>query len=255
MSERKQRFEVGTSVRIEAATSSGDISARPGDAGEVLVTVKGPGADDYQITQHGDTIRVLPENTGVLRRFSTAEVFLTTPSGASLHLTAASGDISVQAPVADVEATAASGEIRVGSVSGAGRLRTASGDIQVDSVGGRLFVDSASGDVRVGRVGSDMAAHSASGDISVDYAAGAVDVNTASGDLQVLHVDGDDVRVKTVSGDVRLGIPPRRTLEVEVQTLSGDVRNRLPTGDGSPPEKRVVLTVKTLSGDITLHGI
>jgi DUF4097 and DUF4098 domain-containing protein YvlB len=57
-----------------------------------------------------------------------------------------------------------------------------------------------------------------------------------------------------VSGDVRLGIPPRRTLDVEVQTLSGDVRNRLPTGDGSPPEKRVTLTVKTLSGDITLQG-
>ena len=254
MSERNQRFEVAVKVRIEAATSSGDISARPGDTGEVLVGVKGPGADDYQITQHGDTIRVLPESTGLLHRFSIAEVFLTTPPGASLQLTAASGDISVQAPVEDVEATAASGEIRVGSVSGAGRLRTASGDIQVDAVSGRLFVDSSSGDVRVGHVGSNIAVNSASGDISVDYAAGAVDVNTASGDLLVLHVDGDDVRVKTVSGDVRLGIPPRRTLDVEVQTLSGDVRNRLPKGDGSPAEKRVTLTVKTLSGDITLQG-
>ena len=254
MSERNQRFEVGTGVRIEAATSSGDINVRPGDAGEVLVRIKGPGADDYQIAQHGDTIRVLPENTGVLRRFSTAEVFLTTPPGTSLELTAASGDITVQAPVDDVEASAASGDIRVGSVSGTGRLRTASGDIQVDAVDGRLFVDSSSGDVRVGRVAGDLAANSASGEISVDHAAGAVDVNTASGDLVVLRVDGDDVRVKTVSGDVRLGIPPRRTLDVEVQTLSGDVRNRLPQGDGSPPEKRVSLAVKTLSGDITLQG-
>ena len=138
---------------------------------------------------------------------------------------------------------------------GDGRARSTSGDIQIHAVQGRLVVDSASGDVRLDRVGDDLTVTTASGDVEVDYAAAGVEVKTTSGDLTVRHIDGDDVRVKTMSGDWRFCTAPCRTLEVDVQTLSGEVRNRLPAGDGSPPEKRVGIWAKTLSGDITLQGI
>ncbi|MGI8823040.1 MAG: DUF4097 family beta strand repeat-containing protein [Acidimicrobiia bacterium] len=255
MSSRLEQFAVGERFRVEATTTSGEITVRSGNPGEVVVRVDGPAADDYRISQHGDTISVVPERSGILRRFSATEVFLELPPGGSLSLTTASGDIVVQAETADLEATSASGDIRVGSVAGSGRIRSASGDISMDTVGGHLSVDTAAGDLRVGRVGSDLNASSAAGDIAVDFCGECVDVNTASGDITIRRVDGSDVRVKTMSGDVRLGIPPRRTLEVDLQTLSGDVRNRLPQGDGSPPEKRVALKVKTLSGDVTLQGV
>lgn len=255
MTGRVEQFTVGERFRIEATTTSGEITVRTGSAEEVVVRVDGPAAEDYRISQHGDTISVVPERSSMLRRFSSTDVFLDVPPGGSLSLISASGDLLVQAEVAELDATTASGDIKVATVTGPGRIRSASGDISVDAVDGHLAVDTAAGDVRVGRVGSDLLVTSASGDIAVDYCAECVDARTASGDLTIRKVGGADVAVKTMSGDIRLGIPPRRTLDVDLQTLSGDVRNRLPQGDGSPPEKRIAIKVKTLSGDVTLQGV
>ena len=59
---------------------------------------------------------------------------------------------------------------------------------------------------------------------------------------------------KTLSGNLKIGIPPRRRVDFDVQSLSGEMRSDLPPGDGSPPERTIEIKVKTISGDVLLVG-
>ena len=68
------------------------------------------------------------------------------------------------------------------------------------------------------------------------------------------RLTGSGLSAKSLSGDLKVGIPPRRRIDFDVQSLSGEMRTDLPPGDGSPPEKQVTLRVKSVSGNVTLVG-
>ena len=72
--------------------------------------------------------------------------------------------------------------------------------------------------------------------------------------MSVRTVEGPSVAAKNMSGDLKLGIPPRRHVDFDVQSLSGEMRTDLPDSDGSPPEKTLKLRVKSVSGDVLLVG-
>lgn len=246
-------FTVGPRVRIEASTGSGDIVVSPGTPGTVAVRVDG-GAGSYLAEQSGDSIIVKPAKSGFFSRFGGADVFLEVPEGAELSLSCSSGDTMVNVSAQEIEASSASGDIRVQRIERSGRLRCASGDISVGDVGEGLVVTSASGSIRVGEIGRTLSVTSGSGDITIGAVGETAQLKAASGDITVGRFDGTELTAKTLSGDLRLGLPPRRLLDVDLQTMSGDVRNRLPAGDGSPPERTVALRVTTVSGNVTLRG-
>ncbi len=253
MSERNQTFQVGDRVRVEAATTAGEVVVSEGAAGTVSVRVSGSKADEFRIEQRGDLIVVAPER-GMRRWFGGADIDLEVPAGAILHLRTTSGDVAVNVPTAELNVSLASGDVRAADVAGIAVVRSAAGDVYVDDVGERLEVTTASGDVRVGRVGRDLTATTASGYVHVERVGETAGVKTASGDVVISRFDGTDLQVTTLSGDVRVGLPPRRLLDLDLQTLSGDLRNRLPEGGGGAPERSVTLRLKTVSGDVTLEG-
>lgn len=253
MSDRSETFSVADRVRIEASTTAGEIVVTEGPPRSVRVRVSGSKADEFRIEQRGDVIVVGPER-GMRRWLGGADIDIEIPAGASVSLAASSGDVIVDAPVAELSVAVASGDVRGGSVAHTAQIKSASGDVSLDDVGERLDVAVASGTVRIGSVGSDLTVTSASGDVSVDFIGESATLKTASGDVSVGRFGGGDIRVTTLSGNVRIGLPARRMLDVDLQTLTGDLRNRLPDGDGSDPERSVSLRLKTVSGDVTLEG-
>ncbi len=252
MTDIRRVFEVGDRVRLEASTTSGDIVVSEGDSGVVDVLVDS-GGENYDLEQHGDLITVRPKR-GLLRRFSSSDIHLEVPPQASLSLSCTSGDIIVNAPVRELHAGTAAGDLRIGFVERSANLRSASGDVYADEVGERLQITTASGTVRIGTVGRDLTVTSASGDVQADYVGESANVKSASGDVRLRNFEGGDLRARTLSGDISIGLPPRRLLDVDLQTLSGELRNRLPEGDGSEPDRTVTLHLKTVSGDVTLRG-
>lgn len=252
-SDLERTFSVGSRIRIEAGTGAGDIVVSPGSHDEVQVRVE-DGDRTHLVEQSGDVIYVRPVRSSFFGRRSGGDVHLAVPEHAELSLSCASGDVMVNVDVREVDISTASGDIRVGRVQRSASLRSASGDVTVDDVGDQLDVASASGSVRVGSVGRDLTVATGSGDVVVDRVGASADVKTASGDVTVFCFAGADMAVKSMSGDIRVGVPPRRLLEVDLQTLSGELRNQLPEGDGSPPEASVVLRFTTVSGDIILRG-
>jgi DUF4097 and DUF4098 domain-containing protein YvlB len=253
MSERSQAFQVGDRVRVEAATTAGEIVAVEGAAGMVSVRVSGSRAEEFRIEQRGDLIVVVPER-GMRRWLGGADIDLVVPVGATLDLRTTSGDVVVDVRVTELSVSLASGDVRAGDVARIATVRSAAGDISIGSVGERLEATTASGDVRIGQVERDLTVSTASGLVHIDRVGETASVKSASGDVVVSRFDGTDLQVATLSGDVRIGVPSRRLLDVDLQTLSGDLRNRLPEGEGGEPERSVSLRLKTVSGDVTLEG-
>ena len=133
-------------------------------------------------------------------------------------------DLSVETGSADTRATG-----RFGSVT------TKTGDVAAGPVAGRAQVKTAAGDVNLKEVASDVAVTSASGDVVV----GAVTQGT--------------VELKSVSGDLVVGIRRGSRVWMDVKTVTGDARSELDAGvddDGEGP--LVELKATAMSGDIRI---
>ncbi len=252
MSDRIETFEVGETVRVIAATRSGDIAVVGGDPGSVQVVIDGPGAGNYEIDQLGDVISVEPRRKG---RFigSSADLILTVPDGASLELSCTSGDVNVQGEVEEMRVSVASGDVRADRIRSGCRINSASGDIRVNSVRD-AEINTASGTVRLGRVIRNLRLNAASGNVYVDAIGDSAICKVASSDVRIGSFEGSEIRHKTMSGNLHLGIPAQRTIDLDFTSVSGRLRNRLPKGDGSPSKKLVTISMTAVSGDLTLKG-
>ena len=90
---------------------------------------------------------------------------------------------------------------------------TASGDLEVGAAGNRVEVKGTSGSVRLGEL-----SHGAR-------------IMNVSGDVRVLSVDRGTLHVRSVSGDVSVGVAEGVDLHVDVETMSGAVNSEIPLDD------------------------
>ena len=184
------------------------------------------------------------------------ECRVTCPVGTDLDLAGASTDVRAEGELGDVSARTASGDIRLQTVSGALQVKTASGDVLVGDVGGQGSVATVSGDVGVERLDAPLTTRSVSGDISVGTISAELGVSTTSGDVDLKAVHAGEVRVQTVSGDVRVGIARGTRVWVDAASVSGDLESELGLEGqeaADEPEGAVVpLHVKTVSGDVAV---
>jgi DUF4097 and DUF4098 domain-containing protein YvlB len=253
MSDVRREFAVDGPATLVVTTFSGDIVITEAPAGVVRARISGGGADRFEVEQLGDVIRVEAErgNRGFAKRASAA-VSVEAPAGTDVELRSASGDVIIRSEVGSVRVGLASGDLKMGVATGDMTAKTASGDLFVESIAGMLRAQTASGDIRVDTIGSDCEIMTASGDVFIGTVAGRVDVKSASGDATFRAVQGDVVVGKTVSGNVRIGIPPKRVVEVDLHALSGSLKSALTEGHNDAPEKTLSIKVHTVSGDVYL---
>lgn len=246
---RHETFEVGGRPRIEVNLPSGDVIFLPGEPGRVEVDVEGRKAEDLVIEQRGGRIFLrTPDRLG--SRWDSFDVTVRTPAGADLEVRVASADVEVQVALGSLAASLASGHIRAEEIEGDAAVESASGDVDLGEVGGSLDVSTASGDVQLSRAGGRVVMHTASGEARVGTVLAALSVSTQSGDVEVERYEGGDLECSSTSGDVRIGLPSGRTLDVDLNTVSGDIRSDFSPEDGDGATAR--LRVKTVSGDIAL---
>jgi DUF4097 and DUF4098 domain-containing protein YvlB len=234
---RTETFPTGHAhCTVSVSMASGQIEVRAIDALHVSVDLDADHADDWDVSQFGDSVVVRAPRR---RRTRSAKVGLQVPIGTDIRIEAASADVVMHGTVGDVRVRTASGDLRADEVA---RLDfgSASGDVQVHTVTGRLMASTASGDVRATRVGDDC------------------QCGTASGDVRIECCDGDSIDVKTVSGDIQLGLPAGIRVDPDIHTLSG--RTRLPAPRTSPapadaPRRNVRLRLRAVSGDVTVERI
>lgn len=173
-----------------------------------------------------------PEGTDVALDSQSADLEGRGPLGAvAVH--SASGDVTLD-DATSVSYATASGDLTAGAVAEALAVKSASGDVDVRSVGGNAAVNTVSGDVRIGATAGPAAVRTVSGDVQLDAAGADVVVSSVSGDVEVgavpglvLWIDAQSVS-GTMTSELDVGDDPagsdEKPVELRIRTVSGDVR-------------------------------
>lgn len=252
---RDEQFQVGERAQLEVQIPSGDLQVIAGsETGMIRVSLDASNVDGFEITQMGDTVSVR-ESSRWLSRSRSVRMVVQVPHRTDVTVTSASAGVSLRGTFGSVRARTASGDVDVDEVDRL-EVSTASGDTRVGVVHGDAGFTTASGDIAVTSTSGRLGASLASGDLSAQRVGGGVDVGTASGDVSIGRCDGSDIVVKTVSGNIRLGLPAGIRVEPEISTISGRVS--LPTAGATPVagERRTVrVRLRSTSGDIRINRI
>lgn len=252
--QRHETFSVGDAVRLDVSVPSGEVEIRTGSAGTVDITIEAADVDAFAVSQLGSTITVRNENRWRGRGRS-VRVVAEVPPGTDVETSTAAADVRLAGRFGNTRVRTASGDVDIGTV---GRLEvtTASGDCRVGDVDDDARVNAVSGDCHAGTIGGRLNASSASGDIRVGVVRGDLNAASTSGDVRVERCDGDDISLRSVSGDVVIGLPSGIRVDADISTLSG--RTSLPDPAdrpaGDPTTRRPVrLRLRSVSGDIRVE--
>lgn len=258
---RRERFEVGERPGIELNLPSGEATFLPGEPGQVEVLVEGRDAEEFVVERVGE--KVVLRTPELLRsRWVSFDVTVQVPAGTDVAVQAASAGVEARVDLGSLAVEVASGDLQVGNVGGDAAVQSASGDVEIGVVSRNAAVNTASGGIQLRGVEGDGALNTASGDVRVGSALAALAVSTQSGDIEVRRYEGGDLECSSTSGDVRIGLPPGRALDVDINSVSGEIHSDFSTEPDGPPPSSVTpptgsaatarLRVKTVSGDIAL---
>jgi DUF4097 and DUF4098 domain-containing protein YvlB len=246
-------------VTLEADTPGAEdlvekaiVECRP-SGGRDIVFVKIPRVNGMKfIRRNGVTVRVeVPPASDVQVTTGSAHVELNGSLGET-NVKTASGDITAD-ELHDLRAKTASGDIEVGTVRRELRMHTASGDLRCVRVDGRASVSSTSGDAEVGSVGDGIEVRATSGEVRLGDVCGDTTVVAVSGDVHVLSLAEGSTHIRSVSGEVEVGIVRGVALSVDAETMSGTVHSDIPLNPergAAQGEPAVTLTVRSVSGNI-----
>jgi hypothetical protein len=239
-------------VEVKAELSSSQrVQVESDKSRRISIVVKGTGGSGWLGGDHGATLR------------------LRVPSGSEINLSAVSADVHSRGVKGRQSLQTVSGGIQADITDA--EVRTVSGDLRLQGSGTpqRVRINSISGDVTLTNAAGDLEATTVSGDLRATLgAAHAILLRSTSGELQFsgrLAHDGS-LEAQTVSGEVKLQMPPESGYDYELRSFSGEIEDCF----GQKPERTSTYTpgsrligsrgaaggarvrVKTLSGDISL---
>lgn len=273
---RTETFQTTRQLALSVKLPRGDIDVETSDTDETVVVLDGSSdraerqieRADVRLEDRGDhdelIIDVDPDDiswsAGRLKlainfdlRKDSIDVRVRVPHGTILRAATGSADIRARGRFRELETKTGSGDIAVDEVEHDAAIKVASGDVRLDRVGGTLRVQTAAGDVHAGPVGADADVKTASGDVRLEDVGGNVSVHSASGDVSLGAVSQGKVELKSVSGDLLVGVRKGSRVWMDVKTVTGDARSDLDAGaddDGEGP--LVELKATAMSGDIRI---
>lgn len=270
-------FTADGPVRVSVEQRSGALTITAADTTEIAVELRPAGRDGDDVAQRTQVefrdgvLRIeVPRSVSLLGRSASVDIAVTVPAQSTVQAQSGSGDIRLDGRFADVAAKCGSGDIAVDTgadlqlTTGSGdvyvnecngvSVRTGSGDIRLGAAAGPVDLKSGSGGIEVEQPLRDGRVSAASGDVRIGTVEGRVELKTASGDLTVDRAVEGDLRARTASGGVSVGIVAGTAAHLDVSSISGSVRSDLDHAD-APDEvdRTLLLAVSTVSGSVRLH--
>ena len=247
-------------LSLDVRIPVGTIEVRATDTTETRVTITGE-RDEEEVTVeltprplggHRLHVAYKPRKTfGWFGGLEDLRCHIEVPTDSEVEAESGSADLSVIGDVATLVFKSGSGDLSFGDVAGSASAKVASGDVEGGTVGGDLSVHSASGDVRVGSVGGGTTVRTASGDTELGDVAGSVQITTASGDVGIERAAAGRLNLKTVSGDVIVGVSPGTRVWLDLGSTSGDAISELDGSDGG--DASLEIRAASVSGDILVR--
>jgi hypothetical protein len=140
-------------------------------------------------------------------------------------------DYSVRAPQSiHLDASCISSSLNVSGLTGSFKLKTISGEMEVNDLSGSLKLNVVSGDITGSRLSGDLDLGTVSGRVKLLQSQfPSADASTVSGELILQSpVAAGPYSFGSVSGSVRMLVPPDTHCTAELSTVSGSIRSSLP---------------------------
>lgn len=270
------QFSTDQPVNLFVEIGKGTLTIEATETAETSVEVTGTEAEKVSVVQSGRQIAIVgPRHSGFGGlRDQGLEVVVTVPLDSDLFTKIGSADTIARGRFGMAKLKSGSGDILLDEATGVVVVDVGSGDIELETVGGDLRVKSGSGDVRIGTCTASVGISTGSGDVSIGTSCASTVIKTGSGDLTVARAETDlqlstgsgdlevgrfsrgGLRVKSASGDVRVGIPRGVPVWTDISSVSGQVGSDLESA-GQPAEGQdhVEVRATTVSGDVLLRQL
>lgn len=225
-----QRVAADANGQVIVNNVTGSVHVEAWDTAEVAVSGSlEAGVERLDVLRDGNRVTVkvvLPRSSS---HDAEAELTIRVPRGSSLEVTTVSADITTR------------------DVAGAQRLKSVSGEIVARGAAKDSEFKSVSGDIRVIAAAqpAKMIVYTVSGNIVVDDLSGDLDVTTVSGDMLLDLGSIADARLRSTSGDARLGGRLAKDARVEFESVSGNLSMKVGADAGFAAE------VDTFSGTLS----
>ncbi len=273
---RTETFPTARQLSVNVKLPRGDIEVETADVQETTVTLTGDSdraerqveealirlddlddhdelvidSDPDDFAWGSDRIKVAISFSG---RRDKVRIRVVAPHGTNLTVATGAADLRANGRFGEIETKTGSGDIAIGEVERDAQIKVASGDVKIERVGGSLKVQTAAGDLRAGPVAGSAEIKTAAGDVSLAEVGHDVLVTSASGDLHVGSVTQGKVALKSVSGDMVVGVKRGSRVWMDVKTVTGSARSDLDSDGGDDGEGPLVeLKATAMSGDIRI---
>ncbi len=259
MSENIEKtFSVASPARLSVSNIRGSVEIHPIEDCVIQVTaIKQPHTGDekrtgIEINQEADgTVKAatcFPDG-GWNWLFGSqpceVDYVVRAPRQCSLKLNGVSNTVLAEGFEGAVCVNSVSGEITLHDLTGSVRIHTISGETDGDRIAGSLSLDTVSGDVAL-----------------KESALSSIKANTVSGDMRIrTSLTEGPYDFKSVSGQVRLSVPPDTHCTGELHSVSGDLVSAFPvTGTSRQHGSQMVnvqgggvkISLNSVSGDLSL---
>ncbi len=150
---------------------------------------------------------------------------------------------------AKVELETVSADVVVNGTKGPVKVNTVSGDIALALASSDVSVQTVSGDVKLKAPSTSTRLNSISGDLDLEGLSGQLSLETVSGNIELRRGGKfSDLKLKSVSGDLRLDVALTDNAQVGGQTLSGEITMIVPQALSG------TALLKSFSGDVHCEG-
>lgn len=256
---RVETFHTPGPVRLDVRVPVGRVDIETVDGEETRVELESePEAEEAAVVEaRGNEVTVAIEEERFLVFFTKvpdAIVRITCPHGTELAGRVVSADLRASGRLGSADVKSVTGDLQLGQIDGEARVKTVSGDGRLGPVAGRATVQTVSGDFAVERVDGPVEFRSVSGDVRIDEAGSDASGQSVSGDIRLGAVTQGSVTLRSVSGDMLVGVRSGSRLWVDAKSTSGDTSSELEVGE-APPESEgpmIELRATAMSGDIRI---
>jgi DUF4097 and DUF4098 domain-containing protein YvlB len=239
-------------VSVEIKLTQADLQIAYAREGEVSIKVSARHASGADIDENYFAAHVLIEQSGnkmLIREQPGASAFdhsirmafqIDVPYRTQVQTRVATGMQSITGVMGPVTATSDNGDIHVSYVSNEVTAETGTGNLDLQVVGAKIEARAGTGNISCSRSPQGIDAETTDGDITlmvvgssraiIKTGTGRIEVggvrgtllaSTIAGDLHVKAVPHDDWQLKSVSGNIRVELPPQSGFEVHAETQSG----------------------------------
>jgi hypothetical protein len=212
----EQAFAVASPARLSLRNIRGQVTMRPAKDGQLAVkAIKHTASGDAERTEvemwqsdEGNVFIATRFRQGHGGRPCRVDYEVHVPAPCTIALRSVSGSVLLEQLEGRFRVKMVSGQLHLDELQGRLKVRTVSGDITAMELAGRLQLETVSGNVRI--QSSRLAA---------------VRAKTVNGNLSLeTPLQEGPYRLETVSGQMRLLVPPGTSCQVAMHSLSGRLR-------------------------------